>query len=100
MGGIFYEDQSIYCFFNTIIYFAFQKANIMNYTKEISQEEKNELLTILKKRFEKNIHRHPNTIWENVVEKLEENPSNEEKINIYKKEVIRILKIKQLKNII
>lgn len=42
--------------------------------KELSSELREELLTILKKRFEKNKNRHPNIEWAKVQVKLEKNP--------------------------
>lgn len=41
----------------------------MNLTKQ----QKTELLDTLKKRFESNLHRHPNLQWEQVLRKIEEN---------------------------
>ena len=46
----------------------------MNYTKELSTEQRDELLQILKARFEKNMNRHNGLEWGNVVVKLEANP--------------------------
>ncbi|MCF0055948.1 DUF4256 domain-containing protein [Dyadobacter sp. CY356] len=45
-----------------------------NNTKRLSPEHSQELLTILKSRFEKNTNRHDDIKWENVQEKLEANP--------------------------
>jgi len=42
--------------------------------KKLSAEEANKLLKILELRFEKNINRHPNIKWEQVVEKLNNQP--------------------------
>lgn len=42
---------------------------------KLSQEEQSGVLDILKKRFEKNMHRHKNIDWKDVLTKLEENPS-------------------------
>ncbi|SHF72866.1 DUF4256 domain-containing protein [Ornithinibacillus halophilus] len=42
--------------------------------KELSQEQQEELLQILKERFEKNMHRHESLVWAKVQEKLEANP--------------------------
>ncbi|MEY5047426.1 MAG: hypothetical protein RLZZ175_785 [Bacteroidota bacterium] len=81
MRGIFLWRLVYLLFFQYNYIFCISKSTFMNYTKEISQLEKNELLIILKKRFEKNMHRHPKTIWENVVAKLEENPAKFWSIN-------------------
>lgn len=43
-------------------------------SKELSLEQHEELLTILKDRFEKNMNRHQNLEWSNVQAKLEVNP--------------------------
>jgi len=42
--------------------------------KELSQEQREELLATLKVRFEKNMNRHEGLEWGNVQAKLEENP--------------------------
>jgi hypothetical protein len=42
--------------------------------KELSTKQRNELLETLKKRFEKNIHRHKGVEWTKVQAKLETNP--------------------------
>ncbi|WP_342514380.1 DUF4256 domain-containing protein [Sporosarcina sp. FSL K6-1522] len=42
--------------------------------KELSLEQHEELLTLLKARFEKNMHRHTELEWAKVQEKLEANP--------------------------
>jgi Protein of unknown function (DUF4256) len=42
--------------------------------KELSQAEKEELLNVLKDRFEKNMHRHPELEWSNILKKLKEHP--------------------------
>lgn len=41
---------------------------------ELSEERKHELVTILKKRFEGNLPRHPDVLWEDVQVKITENP--------------------------
>lgn len=41
--------------------------------KELSSKQIDELLTKLKTRFEKNINRHKDIKWENVLAKLEKN---------------------------
>jgi len=46
----------------------------MNNFKELSLEERNELLSILHKRFEKNMHRHKGVEWADVQNMLEANP--------------------------
>ncbi|MBP2078796.1 DUF4256 domain-containing protein [Oceanobacillus polygoni] len=46
--------------------------NEMN--KELAPEEREELLNVLKTRFEKNIHRHQGLEWEEVQAKLDANP--------------------------
>lgn len=43
--------------------------------KELSQNIAEELIQILKTRFEKNMQRHPNLSWQNIQTKLEANPS-------------------------
>lgn len=43
-------------------------------TKQLPQEEKQTFITLLKSRFEKNIHRHPNTNWEKIESKLDLHP--------------------------
>lgn len=45
----------------------------METKKELSQEKSTALLEILKTRFEKNIERHKNLKWENILAKLETN---------------------------
>jgi hypothetical protein len=47
----------------------------MSQKKELTAKEKTELLAILKKRFEKNIHRHKNINWADIETKLENNPT-------------------------
>jgi hypothetical protein len=42
--------------------------------KELTQEQREELLSMLKARFEKNMNRHESLEWANVQEKLEANP--------------------------
>lgn len=42
--------------------------------KQLSSEEKEALIAILKTRFEKNLDRHSEIDWLNVIEKLEQNP--------------------------
>ncbi|MCM3767052.1 DUF4256 domain-containing protein [Neobacillus niacini] len=44
--------------------------------KELSQEQREELLGTLKARFEKNMNRHEGLEWAKVQEKLEANPDN------------------------
>ncbi|GGE57843.1 hypothetical protein JOC93_000524 [Priestia taiwanensis] len=46
----------------------------MTNTKELSLEQREELLNILKKRFEKNMNRHEGVEWANVQAKLEAHP--------------------------
>ncbi|TYS67435.1 DUF4256 domain-containing protein [Sutcliffiella horikoshii] len=41
--------------------------------KNLSPEQIEELLSVVKKRFEKNMHRHEGLIWDNVQEKLQSN---------------------------
>lgn len=56
-----------------------QKGNIMNASQnKLSPEEKKELFRILKNRFEKNMNRHSDLIWEKVKIKLDK--SSEEKL--------------------
>lgn len=43
--------------------------------KKLTTQQKTELLTTLKLRFEKNKHRHPSVDWNRVEEKLENSPS-------------------------
>jgi hypothetical protein len=40
---------------------------------QLTPEKTNELLSLLKSRFEKNMHRHQNITWEKVVKRLENN---------------------------
>lgn len=42
--------------------------------KELSEEQKYGLITVLKERFEKNMHRHSDMKWEEVQKRIEENP--------------------------
>lgn len=42
--------------------------------KKLTNQEKDHLLEILQSRFERNMHFHPKTKWENVLKKLENNP--------------------------
>ena len=51
----------------------------MENTKELSQEQREELLAVLKVRFEKNTNRHKDVAWDAVQQKLEQ-PSNNEKL--------------------
>lgn len=46
----------------------------MTNIKELSSEQREELLTILKKRFEENMHRHKDLEWKNIQVKIEDNP--------------------------
>jgi hypothetical protein len=45
--------------------------NIISENKELSQEQREELITVLKARFEKNMNRHEGLEWSNVEEKLD-----------------------------
>ncbi|RZS95512.1 DUF4256 domain-containing protein [Cecembia calidifontis] len=47
----------------------------MSQNKMLITEEKEGLLEILESRFLKNMHRHPNLVWENIAEKLKLDPS-------------------------
>ncbi|WP_313189378.1 DUF4256 domain-containing protein [Sphingobacterium sp.] len=49
--------------------------------KKLEPQRAEELLEILKKRFEKNMHRHPNINWEDVKGKLEASPDKLWSIN-------------------
>jgi len=51
----------------------------MENTKELSQEQREELLAVLKVLFEKNTNRHKDVAWDAVQQKLEQ-PSNNEKL--------------------
>ncbi len=42
---------------------------------QLSSEQTKELLNLLKTRFEKNLNRHPNSKWEAIQKKLENNPT-------------------------
>ncbi|WP_058307642.1 DUF4256 domain-containing protein [Gracilibacillus massiliensis] len=42
--------------------------------KELSPEQRDELIDVLKDRFEKNMHRHEDVDWANVQAKIENNP--------------------------
>jgi hypothetical protein len=46
--------------------------NIISENKELSQEQREELITVLKARFEKNMNRHEGLEWSNVEEKLDD----------------------------
>lgn len=46
----------------------------MKKNSQLPKDRTEELLKILQKRFEKNPHRHPKIKWENILEKLEQNP--------------------------
>lgn len=45
-----------------------------NTLKRLTNEEQEKLLTILQKRFEKNMHRHEGMLWDEVVNKLLDQP--------------------------
>lgn len=47
----------------------------MSTNKKLNQEQKEELLNILKKRFEMNMHRHKNLEWSRVEDKLKASPA-------------------------
>ncbi len=49
-------------------------SKIMNTTKKLSAGQREELLSVLKTRFEKNMNRHKTLEWPNVQAKLETNP--------------------------
>ena len=49
-------------------------SNMKNHKKKLSSEQRKELLTVLKARFEKNINRHKGIEWAKVQAKLETNP--------------------------
>lgn len=42
--------------------------------KKLTSEQTTEIFNLLKARFEKNINRHPNSVWDVIQEKLEEYP--------------------------
>lgn len=46
----------------------------MSETIDLPKERRNELLNILKNRFEENMHRHEGMEWEKIAAKLEERP--------------------------
>jgi hypothetical protein len=48
--------------------------NMKNNKKELSTEEREELLSVLKARFEKNMNRHKGLEWDKIQVKLEANP--------------------------
>lgn len=48
--------------------------NDTRHLKELSLENKTALLSILKQRFEVNMHRHPSLTWQPIEAKLEKNP--------------------------
>ena len=48
--------------------------NTNSVNKDIASEEREELLNVLKARFEKNMHRHQGIEWEDVQAKLDANP--------------------------
>lgn len=49
--------------------------NVDRNKKELSQREMEELLSVLKNRFELNINRHQSVVWIDVEKKLKKNPS-------------------------
>jgi hypothetical protein len=51
-----------------------EETNMTNSTKELSVEQREELLRTLEARFEKNMNRHSGLEWANVQAKLEANP--------------------------
>lgn len=50
------------------------KPSVTTNKKELSSEQRDELFSILKIRFEKNIHRHKGLVWEKIRAKLESQP--------------------------
>lgn len=46
----------------------------MEEKKELSQEQRDEFIQLLKERFQKNMHRHQGMQWDQVYEKLRANP--------------------------
>jgi hypothetical protein len=48
---------------------------------KITQEQKEKLFDVLKRRFEKNMNRHPELNWEEIQEKLESNPEQLRSLN-------------------
>jgi hypothetical protein len=42
--------------------------------KKLTSEQRNDLLDVLRQRFEKNMHRHKGVLWDDVEEKLNANP--------------------------
>jgi primosomal protein N'' len=46
----------------------------MENMKKLSPAQAEEILKILKSRFEKNLHRHKGLEWSKILEKLEKNP--------------------------
>ena len=48
--------------------------NMKSNIKELSPKQREELLTVLKARFEKNLGRHPGLVWAKVQARLEANP--------------------------
>jgi hypothetical protein len=59
--------------FNTPPY-SFKIKSMKNESKTLTSEQADELLTTLKTRFEKNMHRHANNNWAQVEERLKSNP--------------------------
>jgi len=55
--------------------------NLISNKKELSPEQRKELLRILKTRFEKNINRHEGIEWAKVQAKLEANPEKQWSLN-------------------
>lgn len=51
------------------------KNNGANHNHELSPDQRDELLKILKTRFEKNLNRHESIEWANVQERLQANPA-------------------------
>lgn len=56
-------------------------SKIKTNTKELSQEQRDELLRTLKARFEKNMNRHKGLEWADVAAKLEANPEKLSSLN-------------------
>ncbi len=54
-------------------------------TKELSTQERNELMTTLQTRFEENMHRHVGIQWTDVQKKLEHSPSTLWSLNAMEK---------------
>lgn len=71
--------------------------NTNSVNKDIASEEREELLNVLKARFEKNMHRHQGIEWEDVQAKLDANPQKLWSLNEMEKAVVNQMLLVMLK---